>query len=60
VPSRVVLLIDSKESREALAAGAPAVAAMTKMDGRATAYVCQNYTCKLPVTEAGQLAELLQ
>jgi len=60
VPNRIVLLADSDEGREALAAGAPAVAAMTKVSGRAAAYVCQNYTCKLPVTEAGQLAELLQ
>ena len=31
------------------------------IDGRATAYVCENYVCKLPVTEpqalASQLAE---
>jgi uncharacterized protein YyaL (SSP411 family) len=60
VPNRIVLLLDSNESREALAAGAPAVAAMTKVNGRAAAYVCQNYACKLPVTEASQLAELLQ
>jgi uncharacterized protein YyaL (SSP411 family) len=60
VPNRIVMLVDSEEGREALATGAPAVAAMTKVNGRAAAYVCQNYTCKLPVTEAGQLAELLQ
>jgi uncharacterized protein YyaL (SSP411 family) len=59
-PNRVLLLVDSEETREALAAGAPAVAAMTKVNGRAAAYVCQNYACRLPVTEATQLAELLQ
>ena len=60
VPNRVVLLVDSEETRASLAAGVPAVAAMTKVDGRAAAYVCQNYACQLPVTGAGQLAELLQ
>ena len=35
-------------------------AAMAKVDGRAAAYVCQNYACQLPVTGASQLAELLQ
>jgi len=60
VPNRVVLLVDSEETRASLAAGVPAVAAMTKVDGRAAAYVCQNYACQLPVTDAGQLAELLQ
>ncbi|MBZ5676366.1 MAG: thioredoxin domain-containing protein [Acidobacteriia bacterium] len=34
--------------------------AMPAVDDRATAYVCENYACKLPITEAPALAELLQ
>ena len=34
--------------------------AMPPVDGLATAYVCENYACKLPVTEANALEELLQ
>jgi len=34
--------------------------AMPPVDGLATAYVCENYACKLPVTEPRALAELLQ
>ena len=34
--------------------------AMPAIDNRATAYVCENYACKLPVTDAAGLAELLQ
>ena len=30
------------------------------MDGRATAYVCQNYMCQLPVTDPDALAQQLQ
>ncbi|PWU12369.1 MAG: thioredoxin domain-containing protein [Terriglobia bacterium] len=59
-PSRVILLLDSQATREALASGIPALAGMTKLDGRAAAYVCQNYTCQLPVAESAKLAELLQ
>jgi uncharacterized protein YyaL (SSP411 family) len=33
---------------------------MTAKDGLATAYVCENYACNLPVTEANALEELLQ
>jgi uncharacterized protein YyaL (SSP411 family) len=33
--------------------------AMPAVDGRATAYVCENYACQLPVTSADALAELL-
>ena len=29
------------------------------VNGKATAYVCENYSCKLPVTSAAELAELL-
>jgi uncharacterized protein YyaL (SSP411 family) len=34
--------------------------AMPPVDGLATAYVCENFACKVPVTAAGALAELLQ
>jgi uncharacterized protein len=60
IPARVVLLVDSPETREKLAAAIPEVASMHKLDGRAGAYVCRDYTCRLPVFEAGKLAELLQ
>jgi uncharacterized protein YyaL (SSP411 family) len=33
---------------------------MPPVEGLATAYVCENYACKLPVAEAAALAELLQ
>jgi uncharacterized protein YyaL (SSP411 family) len=34
--------------------------AMPAVDDRATAYVCENYACKLPIAEPRALAELLQ
>ena len=39
--------------------GEQAPTAMPAVDGRATAYVCENYACQLPVTSADALAELL-
>ena len=59
-PHRVVLLVDSPDTRRLLAAGIPAIAAMDKLEGRAAAYVCRNSTCQLPVSESTQFAELLQ
>jgi uncharacterized protein YyaL (SSP411 family) len=29
------------------------------VDGKTAAYVCENFTCKAPVTDPKQLAELL-
>jgi len=60
VPSHVVLLVDSPETRQALAAGIPSVASMNPLEGRASAYVCRNYTCNLPVSEPARFAELIQ
>jgi uncharacterized protein YyaL (SSP411 family) len=60
VPNRVVLLVDSPETRRALAAGIPTIESMEKIQGHASAYVCRNYTCQLPVTESEKFAELIQ
>jgi len=41
-------------------AGIALLADRPTLDGRSTAYVCRNYTCQLPVTEAGELREQLK
>jgi uncharacterized protein YyaL (SSP411 family) len=43
----------------ALAGMLPFVAAMRQLDGRATAYVCRDFTCRAPVAEAEALAAQL-
>ena len=37
----------------------PLVKDKIAIDGKATAYVCENYVCKAPVQEASELASLL-
>jgi uncharacterized protein YyaL (SSP411 family) len=37
----------------------PELAAMRPADGRARAYVCENFTCRQPVGDAAALRELL-
>ena len=62
-PHRVVLLADAA-GRETLAQWNAAVPAMLTgpagIEGKTTAYVCENFACNLPVTEVEQLARLLQ
>jgi uncharacterized protein YyaL (SSP411 family) len=38
----------------------PLLGGKTQIDGRATAYVCQNFTCSAPVTNPTELRELLE
>ena len=59
VPHRIVLLVD-RESRQALARYIPAIADMTAIGGQATAYVCEDYACKLPTADVAAFAQLLQ
>ena len=37
----------------------PLLEGRTLLDGKAAAYVCENYACKLPVTNAQELGKLL-
>jgi uncharacterized protein YyaL (SSP411 family) len=57
-PFTVVVPV-APEEQPKLAALLPFIASMTMRDGRATAYVCRNFTCDAPVTDPEQLRETL-
>jgi uncharacterized protein YyaL (SSP411 family) len=59
LPGGVILMLDSQEARRALAARLPALAGMAADPGPATAYVCEDFACRLPVSEPAALRELL-
>ena len=58
LPDTTVLLVDDEPSRRTLAVFAPAVEAMSQIDGKPTAYVCENYACRLPTNDANELLSL--
>jgi uncharacterized protein YyaL (SSP411 family) len=60
LPNKIVLLVDSEEARAELAKAIPTIASMERVDGRASAFVCRDYTCQLPVNTVDGFAELLQ
>jgi uncharacterized protein YyaL (SSP411 family) len=60
LPNQTVLLIGDERSRERLVEYLPFVAAMRRIDGAATAYVCENYTCGLPTADLKEFAGRLR
>jgi uncharacterized protein YyaL (SSP411 family) len=59
LPKTTLLLADSAEGQKYLGQGNEAIRAMSMIDGRPAAYVCENFTCKTPVTDSNQLADFL-
>ncbi len=59
LPNTLVLLADQGPGQRFLSKKLAFIEYMTTIDGKATAYVCENFTCKEPVTSAAQLAALL-
>ena len=58
LPSRVVLHRAPGEGAPAI--DSPLLAGRSLVGGRAAAYVCQNYTCRLPATDPAQLRQQLE
>jgi hypothetical protein len=59
LPKTVLLLADGADGQKYLGEKNEAIRAMSPIDGKPAAYVCENFTCKAPVTDPKQLAELL-
>jgi uncharacterized protein len=59
LPNTIVILADGGENQKFLQARLPFLATVEKREGRATAYVCENFTCKMPVNTKTGLAALL-
>ncbi len=60
IPNKILLLADGGEGQKYLSGKLPIVESMTMIGGKATAYVCENYACQLPVNEGKALAALLR
>jgi uncharacterized protein YyaL (SSP411 family) len=54
-PRRALLCADGGPGQKWLAAKRPYLAEMKPVGGRATAYVCENFTCQAPVTTPAEL-----
>ena len=59
LPNAVLMLADGAENQQFLEKELPFLQTVTKIDGKATAYVCEDFTCKMPVNTARELGLLL-
>jgi uncharacterized protein len=59
LPNRILLLADGGIGQQQLARWLPFVAGAHRMKNRATAYVCENYICKLPTVDPQVMVRLL-
>jgi hypothetical protein len=59
LPQAILLLADANEGQKYLGEKNKALRAMSLIDGKPAAYVCENFTCKAPVTDPKGLRDLL-
>ena len=59
LPNKVVLFKPASAPQHPISDLAPYTESMTALDGKATVYVCSNFTCELPTTDAQKMVSLL-
>ncbi len=59
LPNKTLILADGAAGQEFFADQVEFMKSISPTDGKATAYVCENFVCQLPTTDAKTLAGLL-
>jgi len=59
LPNKILLLADGGAGQKTLALHNEFIGSVTPIDGKATAYVCENYVCQLPTSDLATLVQLL-
>jgi hypothetical protein len=59
LPKTILLLADGSDGQKYLGEKNEAIRTMSTVEGQSAAYVCENFTCKAPVTNPQQLSELV-
>jgi uncharacterized protein YyaL (SSP411 family) len=59
LPHRILLLLDPQQDALGSAKAAEFYRSLEALDGKATAYVCEDYACRLPTSDVTQLEQFL-
>jgi uncharacterized protein YyaL (SSP411 family) len=60
LPNTIVILADGDEGQKYLGEKNEAIRVMSLVEGKPAAYVCENFTCKAPVTAPKPLGDMLE
>ena len=59
LPNKIILGADGGEGQTFLGERVAVIKEVSAIDGKATAYVCENYVCKLPTNDPAELRKML-
>jgi uncharacterized protein YyaL (SSP411 family) len=59
LPNKILILADGSEGQKFFSEKNEAIGAMSPLEGKPAAYVCENFTCKAPVTDPKGLTKTL-
>ncbi|HEV8377569.1 MAG TPA: thioredoxin domain-containing protein, partial [Tepidisphaeraceae bacterium] len=59
LPNKIILGADGAEGQRFLSERVAVIEDISAIDGKATAYVCENYVCKLPTADLAELRKML-
>src|SRR5207249_11743191 len=59
LPKTILFLADGSDDQKYLGEKNEAIRTMSTVEGKSAAYVCENFTCKAPVTDPKALSELV-
>ena len=55
IPNKVVIFVPAELDSPEINSIVPFTGQTTSIDGKATAYICVNYICRLPITDIGTM-----
>ena len=59
IPNKFLILADGGAGQRQISTWLRFVGSIRQKDGKATAYICENYVCKLPTNDPSVVARLL-
>jgi len=59
IPNKILIVIHDDKSKMDIGKYLPFVKSMTRIQNKATVYICENHTCKFPTNDVQKMVELL-